>query len=397
MQSTVICATSSYALLLAEKVGELGLRDKIALRHGVIGSERWGEKTRQRIKDGLGIDLFDIYGLTEVYGPGIGINCRYETGMKNKMQMLCFIISKPPVILLDEPLTSLDVVVALEIKKLLREMRQDHIILFSTHILQLATDLCDEIVLLNDGKLEQVDHSIIGDPQFEERIVSLLKDVNEACSMFSPSSTSSATHSAVVPSPGGCGQSSRSSPSSAFSRMSSCAPAPISSIARSRTSTSPSASISSRTMASAPSVAHPLTATSSSARSATRRSATSAPRAIVPSTPTGRSAPTAGPASSSPCPTVSNWPSVFAGGLLLEEPVHVAASYLACHPRVRAVAYPGLSTSEDHQVAATSLVSGFGPYVDYATSAEGMCWHRIDASGQEGIPLVERLERELAR
>ena len=81
MQSTVLCATSSYALLLAEKVGELGLRDKIALKHGVIGSERWGEKTRRRIKDGLGIDLFDIYGLTEVYGPGIGINCRYETGM----------------------------------------------------------------------------------------------------------------------------------------------------------------------------------------------------------------------------------------------------------------------------------------------------------------------------
>lgn len=103
----------------------------------------------------------------------------YSHGMKNKIQMLCFIISKPPVILLDEPLTSLDVVVALEIKKLLREMRQDHIILFSTHILQLATDLCDEIVLLNDGKLEQVDHSIIGDPQFEEKIISLLKDENE--------------------------------------------------------------------------------------------------------------------------------------------------------------------------------------------------------------------------
>lgn len=103
----------------------------------------------------------------------------YSHGMKNKLQMLCFIISKPPVILLDEPLTSLDVVVALEIKKLLREMRQGHIILFSTHILQLATDLCDEIVLLNDGKLEQVDHSIIGDPQFEEKIISLLKDENE--------------------------------------------------------------------------------------------------------------------------------------------------------------------------------------------------------------------------
>lgn len=75
----------------------------------------------------------------------------------------------------------------------------------------------------------------------------------------------------------------------------------------------------------------------------------------------------------------------------------VAAAYLACHPRVRAVAYPGLPTSEDHQVAATSLVSGFGPYVDYATGTEEMCWHRIDASGHEGVPLVERLERELIR
>jgi len=100
----------------------------------------------------------------------------YSHGMKNKIQMLCFIISKPPVILLDEPLTSLDVVVALEIKKLLREMKQDHIIIFSTHILQLATDLCDEIVLLNDGRLEQVDHSIIGDPCFEEKIINILKD-----------------------------------------------------------------------------------------------------------------------------------------------------------------------------------------------------------------------------
>lgn len=100
----------------------------------------------------------------------------YSHGMKNKMQMLCFIISKPPVILLDEPLTSLDVVVALEMKKLLREMRKDHIIIFSTHILQLATDLCDEIVLLSDGKLEQVDHSILSDPQFEEKIINMLKD-----------------------------------------------------------------------------------------------------------------------------------------------------------------------------------------------------------------------------
>ncbi len=104
----------------------------------------------------------------------------YSHGMKNKLQMLCFIISKPPIILLDEPLTSLDVVVSHEIKKLLLEMKHDHIILFSTHILQLATDLCDEIVVLNDGKLDQVDHTIIGNPQFEEKIISLLKDENEA-------------------------------------------------------------------------------------------------------------------------------------------------------------------------------------------------------------------------
>ena len=80
----------------------------------------------------------------------------YSHGMKNKLQMLCVIIARPPVILLDEPLTSLDVVVALEIKKILKELKHEHIIIFSTHILQLATDLCDEIVVLSDGRLEQI-------------------------------------------------------------------------------------------------------------------------------------------------------------------------------------------------------------------------------------------------
>lgn len=81
MQSTVICATSSYALLLAEEVEKRGLKDKIALKHGIIGSERWGAKIRQRIMNGLGIDTYDIYGLTEVYGPGIGISCKHDCGM----------------------------------------------------------------------------------------------------------------------------------------------------------------------------------------------------------------------------------------------------------------------------------------------------------------------------
>ena len=100
----------------------------------------------------------------------------YSHGMKNKLQMLCFIIARPPVILLDEPLTSLDVVVALEIKKILKEIKHDHIIIFSTHILQLATDLCDEIVVLSDGKLEQIDHEMLKSSKFEEKVIELLKD-----------------------------------------------------------------------------------------------------------------------------------------------------------------------------------------------------------------------------
>ena len=81
LKSTVLCATSSYALLLAEEIEKRGIGDKIHLKKGVIGSERWGEKMRQRISKELGIELYDIYGLTEIYGPGIGINCKYDTGM----------------------------------------------------------------------------------------------------------------------------------------------------------------------------------------------------------------------------------------------------------------------------------------------------------------------------
>ena len=75
MKSTVLCSTSSYALLLAEEIEKRGIRDKIMLKKGVIGSERWGKAMRERISSILGIELYDIYGLTEIYGPGIGINC----------------------------------------------------------------------------------------------------------------------------------------------------------------------------------------------------------------------------------------------------------------------------------------------------------------------------------
>lgn len=81
LKSTVLCATSSYALLLSEEIEQRGIKDQICLKKGVIGSERWSDKMRKNIKDRLGIELYDIYGLTEIYGPGIGINCTGETAM----------------------------------------------------------------------------------------------------------------------------------------------------------------------------------------------------------------------------------------------------------------------------------------------------------------------------
>lgn len=81
MQSTVLCATSSYALLLAEEIAKRGVRDELNLKRAVIGSECWGHKMRQRIANELGVKIYDIYGLTEVYGPGIGVSCDYECGM----------------------------------------------------------------------------------------------------------------------------------------------------------------------------------------------------------------------------------------------------------------------------------------------------------------------------
>lgn len=99
----------------------------------------------------------------------------YSTGMKNKLQMIMFLIMRPHIILMDEPLTSLDVVVQLEMKKLIRSIHTEHIILFSTHIMQLAEDLCDEIVLLRKGKMTQIAADIHSE-DIEEQVVRLLKD-----------------------------------------------------------------------------------------------------------------------------------------------------------------------------------------------------------------------------
>ena len=102
----------------------------------------------------------------------------YSHGMKNKMQMLVNIIANPNILLLDEPLTSLDVVVAEEIKQMLKGIKKDHIIIFSTHIMELALSLCDEIVLLNHGILEKIDKENLTENELKDKIISALKEEN---------------------------------------------------------------------------------------------------------------------------------------------------------------------------------------------------------------------------
>ena len=100
----------------------------------------------------------------------------YSHGMKNKMQILVNIIANPSILLFDEPLTSLDIVVQEEMKQMLREIKKYHIIIFSTHIMELALDLCDEIVILNKGVLEKIDKNNLDNVKFKDKIIEALKE-----------------------------------------------------------------------------------------------------------------------------------------------------------------------------------------------------------------------------
>lgn len=81
LQSTILCCTPSYAAYLAESIHERGLRDKIKLKAGIFGAEAWSEKMRQEIQNQLGIKAYDIYGLTEISGPGVAFECSAQKGM----------------------------------------------------------------------------------------------------------------------------------------------------------------------------------------------------------------------------------------------------------------------------------------------------------------------------
>ncbi|MGN1013723.1 MAG: phenylacetate--CoA ligase family protein [Butyricicoccus sp.] len=79
--STILCCTPSYAAYLAESINERGLRDQIKLKAGIFGAEAWTEEMRHDIEQNLGIKAYDIYGLTEISGPGVSFECSEQKGM----------------------------------------------------------------------------------------------------------------------------------------------------------------------------------------------------------------------------------------------------------------------------------------------------------------------------
>ena len=81
LKATILCCTPSYAELLAESIEESGLGGKIRLKAGIFGAEAWSNEMRTRLEEKLGIKAYDIYGLTEITGPGVSFECSEQTGM----------------------------------------------------------------------------------------------------------------------------------------------------------------------------------------------------------------------------------------------------------------------------------------------------------------------------
>lgn len=100
----------------------------------------------------------------------------YSHGMKNKMQMLVNIITKPSILLLDEPLTSFDVVMAEQMKQMLRDIKKDRILIFSTHIMELALDLCDEVLVLHDGYIQEVNMEDLSKDDVKTKVIEMLSE-----------------------------------------------------------------------------------------------------------------------------------------------------------------------------------------------------------------------------
>ncbi|MBR5439220.1 MAG: phenylacetate--CoA ligase [Clostridia bacterium] len=80
-KATAICCTPSYAMYLAEEIEKAGVKDQLSLRVGVFGAEPWSESMRKEVENKLGIKAYDIYGLSEILGPGVACECEYQCGM----------------------------------------------------------------------------------------------------------------------------------------------------------------------------------------------------------------------------------------------------------------------------------------------------------------------------
>ncbi|MBR1990369.1 MAG: phenylacetate--CoA ligase [Firmicutes bacterium] len=79
--STILCCTPSYAAYLGESAKEMGITDKLKLKAGIFGAEAWTEEMRRDIEKSLGLKAYDIYGLTEISGPGVSFECEAQSGM----------------------------------------------------------------------------------------------------------------------------------------------------------------------------------------------------------------------------------------------------------------------------------------------------------------------------
>ncbi|MBQ9544182.1 MAG: phenylacetate--CoA ligase [Clostridia bacterium] len=79
--TTVLCCTPSYAMYLGEAVEEAGVKDKLNLKAGIFGAEPWTEEMRKSIEEKLGLKAFDVYGLSEIMGPGVSYECECQQGM----------------------------------------------------------------------------------------------------------------------------------------------------------------------------------------------------------------------------------------------------------------------------------------------------------------------------
>ena len=80
-KSTVLCCTPSYAMYLGEEIEKLGVKDQLSLKCGIFGAEPWTESMRAQIEEKLGIKAYDIYGLSEIMGPGVSYECECQAGM----------------------------------------------------------------------------------------------------------------------------------------------------------------------------------------------------------------------------------------------------------------------------------------------------------------------------